>query len=404
MSNSNKIGNAFFERGSWHHRFKVLNEDYTTSYNKKGGFATPEEAEESYEKYKEEYEQQLTKHHLNIDKEVYFSNYLIYWFENVFKERNPDNNYALGVAYVIYNLIVPALRQEESRNDIKLRLLNTTYLDSILEEVARTTSSAGNKCKEVLSIALKDAENNKYIVGNPLEGTKKYKRKAPKITILSKKELKKLLEVAQFDNWYLEILLAVFCGLRKGEIMGLKFDDFDLENNIIRIRRQLVNDPVLAEKMEVKKVEVEKYVLVEKPPKKDSYRNLRVPQVIIKELLKRKEDYEAYKGVNEEFCDLDYISFNRDTGKPQLPTSFNNYLYRKCPKISIPKISVHGLRHMFATILIERGVPLVKIAALLGHASPNTTFEIYCGIMEERQKILAFINNTFSPELVKEVV
>ena len=55
---------------------------------------------------------------------------------------------------------------------------------------------------------------------------------------------------------------------------------------------------------------------------------------------------------------------------------------------------------MFATILIERGVPIEKIAALLGHSSPNITFEIYCAIMEEREKILSFINNIFNPESI----
>jgi len=48
-------GNAFYERNSWHHRIKILNEDYSTSYGKKGGFKTPEEAEESFKKYKEEF-------------------------------------------------------------------------------------------------------------------------------------------------------------------------------------------------------------------------------------------------------------------------------------------------------------------------------------------------------------
>ena len=107
---------------------------------------------------------------------------------------------------------------------------------------------------------------------------------------------------------------------------------------------------------------------------------------------------------NKDFNDLDYVSFNRDTGKPHIPNSFNSYLYRKCPSIGITNISVHGLRHMFATILIERGVPIVKISALLGHSSPNITFEIYCGIMEERKRILSFINDTFGTELLKEGV
>lgn len=401
--NVNRVGNAFFERGSWYHRIKILNEDFTTSYGKKGGFRTPEEAEESYNQCLEKYEQELSIHHLDINTDIFFSNYLIYWYENIFKERNPDNNYALGVAYVIYNMVVPFLRDNNSGADIKLELVNTTYLDAILIELAKITPSAGNKCREILGTALKDAVECGYIKDNPIEGTKKYKRKKPKIKILSKKELKILLNFAQYDTWYLEILLGLFCGLRKGEILGLKFQDFDMENHILRIRRQLVNDPILAKKQNINKIKIDKYVLVEKPPKKDSYRNIKVPQIIIQELNKRLEEYEIYKKNIKDFSDYGYVSFNKDTGKPHIPNSLNTYLYRKCPQINIPTISVHGLRHMFATILIEKGVPLIKISAILGHTSPNTTFEIYCDIMEEREKILTFINNTFKPSLAMEV-
>ena len=393
-------GNAFYERNSWHHRIKILNEDYSTSYGKKGGFKTPEEAEESFKRYKEEYEAQLTAHHLNIVEDVHFSNYLIYWYENIFKEKEPENTYALGVAYVIYNMVVPLLRKEGARIDIKLRLISENYLDRLFAELAKITPSAGSKCQEVLSVALSDALINKYIMYNPINGTKKITRQQPKINILNKEELSKLLLFAQYDNWYVEILLAVFCGLRKGEIMGLKFEDFDFDENIIRIRRQLVSNPIISNDIDVNSIKIEKYVLTEKPPKKDSYRNLKVPKIIMEKIKERKEEYELYKKNVSDFKEYNYISFDKKTGKPHFPSSFNAYLSKLCTKINISQVSVHGLRHMFATILIERGVPIEKIAALLGHSSPNITFEIYCAIMEEREKILSFINNIFNPESI----
>ena len=64
----------------------------------------------------------------------------------------------------------------------------------------------------------------------------------------------------------------------------------------------------------------------------------------------------------------------------------------------LPAVTVHGLRHMFATILVEQGVPLVKISGLLGHSSVNTTFEYYCDVMDEKEKIIAFMNDAFIPE------
>ncbi|MCD7737106.1 MAG: tyrosine-type recombinase/integrase [Lachnospiraceae bacterium] len=53
------------------------------------------------------------------------------------------------------------------------------------------------------------------------------------------------------------------------------------------------------------------------------------------------------------------------------------------------------MRHMYATILTEQGVPLVKVSALLGHSSIHTTFEYYCEVMDENERIINFMNDSF---------
>ena len=68
-----------------------------------------------------------------------------------------------------------------------------------------------------------------------------------------------------------------------------------------------------------------------------------------------------------------------------------------CIKNSLPHITIHGLRHMYATILLEMEVSLIKISALLGHSSVHTTFEYYCDCMDENENILAFMNHAFVP-------
>ena len=389
---------AFYERGSWYHRTKELQEDYKVKYGKKGGFKTQEEAEESYRIQNEQFIRELTANHLMIDKEVMLADYLIYWFEYVFREEHDNRNYEIGVAYVIYNFIIPLLKQNNGEANIKLKLANTDYFNSILKELSKMTKSAGNKCREILNNAMNDAYNDNYINNNPIVNTDKYHREKPNIKILSEKELRELLKNTKDSNWYLEILLGLFGGLRKGEIMGLKFSDFDLNNKIMRINRQLVNDAAISKNPEATRVKVDKYELVEKPPKKDSYRALKIPQIIMEEVIKRKKKQEECKELYKNFVDYDYISFQKKTGLPHIPNSFNGFLYKICPKIGISNISVHGLRHTFATILIEQGVPIIKISALLGHSNPHTTFEIYCDVMEENERILAFINNTFSIE------
>ena len=74
----------------------------------------------------------------------------------------------------------------------------------------------------------------------------------------------------------------------------------------------------------------------------------------------------------------------------------NKYIENQCKKNSIPKITVHGLRHLYATILIEQGVPIPKISALLGHSSVHTTFDFYLDVISEKEKITSFMNNTFA--------
>lgn len=73
----------------------------------------------------------------------------------------------------------------------------------------------------------------------------------------------------------------------------------------------------------------------------------------------------------------------------------NIALKKSCIRNGLPPITVHGLRHMFVTILIEQGVPLAKISGLLGHSFVNTIFEYYCAVMDEKERIIAFMNDVF---------
>ena len=69
----------------------------------------------------------------------------------------------------------------------------------------------------------------------------------------------------------------------------------------------------------------------------------------------------------------------------------NAALERMCERNSLPRISIHDLRHIFVTILIEQGMQLEEISKIMGHKSIATTFEIYCGIIEAKGKIATLI-------------
>lgn len=380
---------AFFERGSWYHRTKTLKEDGTVKYGKKGGFESEQDAVRAYKLAEKEFKQQQRKLVMTGKnrQEVMLKDYLIYWYEEVFSQRIKNTTKMIG-AYVLYDLVFPNMEQ-----DIKLRYVSVEYMDALLEKVSHSCASAGNTCRAYLNIAFKDAVIEGYIPRNPIPDTKAYKRKAPKVTIYSKDKLKIFLKAASKDDWYLEYLLGVFCGLRKGEILGLKFSDFDFEQHTVSVKRQLGANPV----MEERSSKIASYSVIEKDPKTfNSVRTLRIPQVIEAEVLRRQSKIEEEKAaLMDGYEDNDYISC-QPNGRPHNMSSMNIALTKLCNRNGLPKITVHSLRHMFATILIEQSVPLVKISALLGHSSVNTTFEYYCDVMDENEKIINFLNEKYS--------
>ena len=380
---------AFFERGSWYHRTKTLKEDGTVKYGKKGGFESEQDAVKAYKLAEKEFKQQQRKVVMTGKnrQEVMLKDYLIYWYEEVFSQRIKNTTKMIG-AYVLYDLVFPNMEQ-----DIKLRYVSVEYMDALLEKVSHSCASAGNTCRAYLNIAFKDAVIEGYIPRNPIPDTKAYKRKAPKVTIYSKEKLKIFLKAASKDEWYLEYLLGVFCGLRKGEILGLKFSDFDFEQHTVSVRRQLGANPV----MEERSSKIASYSVIEKDPKTfNSVRTLRIPQVIESEVLRRKSKIDDDKAaLMDGYEDNDYISC-QPNGRPHNMSSMNIALTKLCNRNGLPKITVRSLRHMFATISIEQGVPLVKISALLGHSSVNTTFEYYCDVMDENENIINFLNEKYS--------
>ena len=187
----------------------------------------------------EKFEQSCLARQSKNAENITLSDYLKLWFENEFSPII-QNTTRMVMAHMIYDIILPNIQ-----SGIKLSLVNVDYLDALLLKCSESTPSAGNKCREVLSIAFKHALVEGYIKSNPMPSTKPYKRKKPNIIIYNKAQVKQFLFFAKDNSWYLEILLALFCGLRKGEILGLKFGDFCIEDETVTISRQLAANPII---------------------------------------------------------------------------------------------------------------------------------------------------------------
>lgn len=386
IKRSKKYPHAFYERGSWYHRTKILKDDYTVEYGKVGGFNSDKEAEDAYKHHIEEFDRKMKASLIRQNNDTTLKEYLVYWYQSIFSERIKSTTKCVA-GYAIYNLLLPYID-----DDISLRMVTTEYLDNLLRRASRCCDSAGNKAREVLYIAMKDAVIHRMLSSNPVEGTKRYPRKKPKIKILTTEETKIFLEAAKYRSWFLEILLALYCGLRKGEILGLKFSDFDLKRGTVHIQRQLVADV----KLKDGQFAIQDYTLVTRDPKSMAgNREFKVPSIILVELEKRRKQIELFKDkMGDDFIDSGYISCQHN-GLPHGLSSLNNEIGRLCSRNNLPHMTVHGLRHMFATIMMERNLSMAKISGLLSHSSVHTTFEFYLEVMDADTKMMEYMNKEF---------
>lgn len=180
--------------------------------------------------------------------------------------------------------------------------------------------------------------------------------------------------------------------------MGLKYKDFDFLQHTVSINRQITRDyDVVIEDDRTFKIATQR--LSTKPPKSySSYRTLIISAFIFDELEIRKKENEEILKLTENHEWAEYICLGVK-GNIKSDGTYTEAIKRICKRNGLPHITMHGLRHMFATILIEQSVSLEKISKLMGHKSVATTFEIYCGIMEAKKEIAKTIDSVMDPAI-----
>ncbi len=385
---------VFYENNTWNHVTKSINiYTYTIEYDIKSGFATQELAEKSYVQSESAFQSDMSRIKKLTNMQFTFLEYLDYWMQNIYLPFCNSSAKA-GYAWTIYQIIYPRVKR-----DILLGMITGKFLNELLEQCIDYCECAAPMVYKVLHLALQDAMDDGYIRNNPLPEMKRYEWKAPQITILTKEQLKVFLSAAkEYHSIYLEVLLALFCGLRKGEILGLKISDFDESAQTVDIDRQITRDyDIVIRDNHTYKIQSQKMSV--KPPKSlSSYRTLKISFFIFKELACRiAENKEILAACNEKQWS-EYICLGVK-GNIKCESTFGEALKRICTRNGLPRITMHGLRHMFATILIEQNVPLEKISKLMGHKSTSTTFVVYCGVMEAQQKISQVIGESMDPAI-----
>lgn len=164
------------------------------------------------------------------------------------------------------------------------------------------------------------------------------------------------------------VLFGLTMGLRRGEILGLKFGDFDLDANTVHIQRQ--------------RSSLER---TDAPLKTESSDRVLALPAIVKEYVEGQQT--RFKGTPD-----DYVVTDED-GKTHRPDGVSRLFKQFVDDIGLNGFRLHDLRHAYASMCMEQNVPLKILSDTLGHAKIETTANIYCDTTHLRSETAKAINN-----------
>ncbi len=227
---------------------------------------------------------------------------------------------------------------------------------------------------ETLDIAVKQ----RLIVNNPTNGTKLPKNNYAPKQILNDEQLDKFIEVIKIDKRWCDFFYTeITTGLRKGEICGLKWEDFDENRGTLKIQRSIGKT-------------INGVMLIGETKTETGSREILLPPSTAQLLCRRKTN------INSEWI----FPNLRNAEEPMNPQCAYQRLKTLLKKAELPSIRFHDLRHTFATHVIAGGVDAKTLSGILGHANASFTLDNYTHVTTDMQKSAARIVGNFMDEII----
>ena len=288
--------------------------------------------------------------------------YLVEWLED--HKRNITTRTYEGYKSYIDQRIVPYFREKHILvKDMTGDNINAFYR-YLTEQGLKGTSQ--QRYHSVLHLAFKTAVKRRIIPANPVDQADRPKSKPFIASYYNADEMKKLLEIAEKDELHLVILLTAYYGLRRSEVLGLKWSAIDFTDKKIAIRHK-----VLEESGEIHGYDVMKT--------KSSYRTLPLIPVV-EETLRNQISFrdEMKKAFRKGYC-TDYEEYicTDALGKLYRPDYVSEHFALLLKNNGLRHIRFHELRHSCASLLLAKKVPMKMIQEWLGHSDISTTSNIY---------------------------
>ena len=272
---------------------------------------------------------------------------------------------------------------------IQIQKLSTSHIQKFMNEKAKENRIIVIKGKKIssteklsprtvnflhflISSSLEQAIKNEMITKNPAKYCKKLANVKREIKALNTEQVIALLTTAKGHPMYPALVIALHTGLRRGEVLGLTWENIDLDEGTIKVTQSLVK--------------IKGGTKLQEPKTKSSNRKIPMTDTI-KELLSRNKQKTG-------------IIFQTRNNKPVHPRSFQRTFNIWCKNAGLPKETrLHDLRHTFATNMINAGIDIKTAQSLTGHADSRTLLDIYTHTVSASQRNAANIINALMPKI-----
>lgn len=311
------------------------------------------------------------------NKGVTYGEYLPNWLETYKKPALKPSSYA-RYEFIINSYITPNIggkRLVSLRSADLQQLINKLHKSTGKTKPGKPDGLCGSTLAFVhlvLRQSLEQAKKDKLIAVNPAADLVIPRHKPREMKPLYGDDATAFLNAIADDNQYALFATALFTGLRRGEIAGLKWPDVDLKAKTLTVRRSIVminREPVLQEDVKSSK----------------SARTVSLPAALVTILQKHKATQAAHRlKMGAAYTDAGFV-FPKPDGSPLNPERIYNKLTRILKKHGFEHRRFHDLRHSFATMMIEAGTDIVTVSQMMGHADLKTTSR-YTHVSQEMQQ------------------
>lgn len=300
-----------------------------------------------------------------VEESMLFSDFMKKWL-NIIKASVEETTYA-GYKIVVESRIAPYFEQL----GVTLGTLTSLDIECFYEYCYNTLKLKGTTVQHYhanIHKALKYAVRHDLISSNPMDKVDRPKVNKYVASFYTAAELEKLFQAAKGDPLEFPILMSAFYGLRREEILGLRWQDVDFEENVFTITHTVTQTREDGKTRIIRKDRTKNRASCRSMPLVPEYREL------LLRMKKRQENCRLLCGNCYE--ESDYIWVN-DLGVPYKPEYVSTHFKLLLQKNGLRHIRFHDLRHTCASLLLKNGASMKDIQEWLGHSNYATTANIY---------------------------